>query len=56
MFRFLDRFEANLRDTVLIYSNDAGADRILVLGIDRPQLIILAGSGAGRLLMRMTPL
>ena len=41
MFRLLDRFEANLRDTILIYSNDACANWILVLGIDRPQLIIL---------------
>ena len=48
MFRFLDRFEANLRDTVLIYSNDAGADRILVLGIDGPQLIILARLRRGK--------
>src|SRR4029077_16896866 len=42
MFRLLNRLEANLRDTILIYSNDARANRILVLGIDRPQLIILA--------------
>src|SRR5215475_7266555 len=41
MFRFLDRLEANLRDTILIYSNDACANWIFVLGIDRPQLIIL---------------
>src|SRR4029078_6607302 len=42
MFRFLDRLEANLCNAILIYPNNTCADWILVLGIDRPQLIILA--------------
>src|SRR5215472_12811682 len=41
MFRFLNRLEANLRNTVLIYSHNTCANWILVLGIDCPQLIIL---------------
>ena len=36
MFSFLDRFEASLRNTILIYTNDACADWILVLRVDRP--------------------
>ena len=41
MFRLLNGLEANLRDTILIYPNNTCANWILVLGIDRPQLIIL---------------
>src|SRR6266513_2498135 len=40
MFRLLNRLEANLRNTVLIYPHNTCANWILVLGIDRPQLII----------------
>src|SRR5262249_12878732 len=42
MFRLLNRLEANLRNTILIYPNNTRANWILVLGIDYPQLIILA--------------
>src|SRR5512132_4647219 len=42
MFRLLNRLEANLRNTILIYPNNTCANWILVLGVDRPQLIILA--------------
>src|SRR4029453_2618835 len=42
VFRFFDRPEANLRNTILIYPNNACANWIFVLGVDRPQLIILA--------------
>src|SRR5512132_3522541 len=40
MFRLLNRLEANLRNTILIYPHNTCANWILVLGIDRPQLII----------------
>src|SRR4029450_4375626 len=42
MFRLLNRLEANLRNTILIYPNNTRTNWILVLGVDRPQLIILA--------------
>src|SRR5206468_5595207 len=42
MFRLLNRLEVNLRNTILIYPHNTCANWILVLGIDRPQLIILA--------------
>src|SRR4030095_9773620 len=41
MLRLLNRLETNLRNTILIYPNNTCANWILVLGIDRPQLIIL---------------
>src|SRR4030095_13031378 len=41
MFRLLNRLEANLCNTVLIYPHNTCANWILVLGIDCPQLIIL---------------
>src|SRR4030095_6834494 len=41
MLRLLNRLEANLRNTILIYPHNTCANWILVLGIDRPQLIIL---------------
>src|SRR5204862_4106339 len=40
LFRLLNRLEANLRNTILIYPHNTCANWILVLGIDRPQLII----------------
>src|SRR5439155_93703 len=40
MFRLLNRLEANLRNTILIYPHNTCANWIFVLGIDRPQLII----------------
>src|SRR5438034_2671933 len=40
MLRLLNRLEANLRNTILIYPHNTCANWILVLGIDRPQLII----------------
>src|SRR5206468_11514556 len=40
MFCLLNRLEANLRNTILIYPHNTCANWILVLGIDRPQLII----------------
>src|SRR5262249_5405895 len=40
MLCLLNRLEANLRNTVLIYPHNTCANWILVLGIDRPQLII----------------
>ena len=42
MLRLLNRLEANLRNTILIYPYNTCANWILVLGINRPQLIILA--------------
>src|SRR5262249_4772734 len=42
MFRFVHRLEANLRNPILIYPHHTCANWIFVLGIDRPQLIILA--------------
>src|SRR4029453_14479543 len=42
MFRLLNRLEANLCNTILIYPNNTRANWILVLGVNRPQLIILA--------------
>src|SRR5258707_7592455 len=42
MLRLLNRLEANLRNTILIYPHNTCADWVLVLGIDRPQLIIFA--------------
>src|SRR4029450_2701387 len=41
VLRLLHRLETNLRNTVLIYPHNTCADWILVLGIDRPQLIVL---------------
>src|SRR4029450_11908233 len=40
MVRLLNRLEAKLRNTILIYPHNACANWILMLGIDRPQLII----------------
>src|SRR5512132_547732 len=42
MLRLFNRLEANLRNTILIYPHNTCANWILVLGVDRPQLIILA--------------
>src|SRR4029077_2511581 len=49
IFRFLNRLEANLRNTVLIYPHNTCANWVLVLGIDGPQLIILPRLRRGKI-------
>src|SRR4030095_10768689 len=49
MLRFLNWLEPNLRNTVVIYPHNTCANWILVLGIDCPQLIILARFRRGKI-------